>query len=108
MQKGDFNRSVLYTISPRKPYEPVAGPKLLNNHECLFSWAEKIEPGMLPDKGIQTQRLDGIDYRHYPGSNTYLGFRANRVLLYQPSVADVLIDLGGVFQYLPMARSAGC
>jgi len=108
MQQGDFNRSVLYTISPRKPYEPVPGPQHLSDLECLFNWAEKVEPGLLSDKNIKTQRFTGISYRHYPGTDTYLGFRANRVLLYQPSVRDVLIDLGGVYQYLPLARSAGC
>lgn len=108
MQRGDFNRSVIYTVSPRKPYEPVAGPKYLSDHECLFNWAEKIEPGLLPDKGVRTQRLNGIDYRHYPGTNTFLGFRENRVLLYQPSVSAALVNLGGIYQYLPLARAAGC
>jgi hypothetical protein len=74
----------------------------------VFRWAEKIEPGLLPDKNVRTQRFSGISYRHYPSTDTYVGFRANRVLLYQPSVKDVLIDLGGVYQYLPQARAAGC
>ncbi len=108
MQQGDANRSVIYTISPVKPFEPVPGPALLSDTECLFRWAERIEPGLLSDKNVQTQRLDGISYRHYPSTNTFLGFRANRVLLYQPSAGGAPADLGGVYQYLPIAREAGC
>jgi hypothetical protein len=76
--------------------------------ECLFKWAEKIQPGVLPDKGVKTQRASGVDYRHYPGTNTYLGVRGNRVLLFQPAVSPELGNLGGIYQYLPLARSAGC
>jgi hypothetical protein len=108
LQRGDTNRSVLYTISARKPYEPVAGPRYSSDVECLFNWAEKIQPGVLPDKGVKTQRASGVDYRHYPGTNTYLGVRGNRVLLFQPAVSPELGNLGGIYQYLPLARSAGC
>lgn len=108
MERGDFNRGVLYTISPVKPYKLVPGPAKLSDTECLFSFGEQVEPGILADKGIKTQRFGAIDYRYYPSTDTYLGLRANRVLLYRPSLKDELVDLGGLYQYLPAARSSGC
>lgn len=108
MQPGDANRSVIYTLSPVKPFEPVSGSRYLSDTECLFQWAEKIEPGLLADKNVQTQRVEAIDYRHYASTNTYLGFSAHRVLLYQPTVSNAVLDLGGIYQYLPAARAGGC
>lgn len=105
---GDVHRNLIYTISPRKPFEPVAGPKFLSDRECLFNWGEKIEPALFPDKNAATQKLMDIDYRHYPGTNTFLGIKANRILLYQPSISEAMVDLGGVYQYLSQARAAGC
>lgn len=107
-QQGDVQRNLIYTISPNKPFEPVAAPAFLSDTECLLNWGEKIEPGLFPDSNVETQRLMDIQFRHYPATNTYLGIKANRILLYQPSISEAMVDLGGVYQYLPSARAAGC
>jgi hypothetical protein len=108
IRPGDFFRSVLYTITPKKPYKPVPGARMLSDQECLFQWAESIEPQLLPDRGVVTSRQGAVNYRYYGSTDTYLGFRANRVLLYRPAESDQIVDLGGLYEFLPHARAARC
>jgi len=71
-------------------------------------FAEQSAPDMLPDTGVDTQKLEAFAYRYHPSTDTYLAIRNERLIVYAPSQSSEMIDYGGISQFLPDARAENC
>lgn len=106
--EGDRAISSFYLIRSKQAYRPVSGPTRLSDIECIMHFAEQSVPEMLPDSGVETQKLDAFSYRYYPSVDTYLAIRGGRLLLHSPSQSSEIVDYGSTSQYLPAARAGDC
>ena len=72
--------------------DALAAVKAVNPTECLFNWAERSVPDLLP-AGPQTNVTGPYQYRFYPTQGSYLGVSADQGrLLYV--TASGITDLG--------------
>ena len=72
--------------------DALAAVQAINPSECLFRWAERTVPTLLPD--IARTEINGpYQFRFYPSTNSYLGVSSetNKVLYLTDSA---LLDLG--------------
>lgn len=74
--------------------------KNLADSNQLFDWAETIIPDILYPPNGETLVIDGIIYRHYPPTGTYLGTLGRDFFLYGP-LFDGMLFLGTMDDYLP-------
>ncbi|MEN9628408.1 MAG: hypothetical protein RJA10_1635, partial [Pseudomonadota bacterium] len=82
-------------------------------HDCLFDWAERTYPDVLPapapgpTQASPTRMLAPYHYRHYPGRDAYVGVSVSddRVYYLGPSSNHALLDLGPRLDWL---TRAGC
>lgn len=75
--------------------------------DCLFNWAERTYASLLTPSGGQTLSLPPYVYRHYAGTNSYVGTApaANRLYYLGPASNNALMDLGDL---TPWLSQAGC
>ncbi len=60
-----------------KPFAESWSPQ-----DCLFNWAEKNYPHIYAPAGSATKALDVFNFRHYPGTQAYLGVSSRDHHLY--------------------------
>jgi hypothetical protein len=75
--------------------------------DCLFNWAEQAYASLLTPSGSATLATGPYVYRHYAGTNSYVGTApaANRLYYLGPASNNVLLDLGDLSPWLDRA---GC
>lgn len=74
--------------------------------DCFFDWAEKIYAVYFTPVGASSATLDGYYYRHYTGTNSYLGIKGNGVYYLGPiSNYSILQVEGSLSSWL---GRAGC
>ncbi len=74
--------------------------KNLADSNRLFDWAEEIVPEILNPPNAETLETDGIIYRYYPPTKTYMGTLGRDFFLYSPLFNGMLL-LGTIDDYLP-------
>ncbi len=107
MVEGDATQSTYYVLRPVQPYLPVAGEKRANDIECILNWVASSYPEIFPGAGTPTDRLDAYKFRYYADGDSYLAVRGRTLFGLAPSLGGI-VDAGGIDQYLPAARAAGC
>ncbi len=65
----------------------------------LFDLAETIIPEILYPPNGETLTLNGINYRYYSSTNTYIGTLGRDFFLYGP-LFDGMLSLGTINDYL--------
>ncbi|MFN9476492.1 hypothetical protein [Acidovorax sp.] len=71
----------------------------------VLNWAEHALPTFLPSIGTQV-RINNVDCRSYSSTGNYLCIRDGRVLAHNGREWQML-DVGGVADFLPLAKAAG-
>lgn len=73
----------------------------------IFNYLEAAYPQYVaPSRGVAGVAL-GYTYRHYSGSNVYVGTKDGKVWYYMPAVNGDINELGSVEQWLATAQAAG-
>ena len=72
--------------------DALAAIQFVNPTECLFKWAERTAPSLLPDMAL-TEIAGPYQFRYYPSTQSYLGVSSESDnVLYL--TASSLLDLG--------------
>jgi len=73
----------------------------------IFNYLEAAYPQYTsPSRGVAGVAL-GYTYRHYSGSNVYVGIKDGKVWYYMPAVNGDINELGSVEQWFATAQAAG-
>jgi hypothetical protein len=75
--------------------------------DCVFNWGEHQYASLLTPPAARSQTQSPYYYRHYPGTNSYVGITSqNDHLLYMGSASNnQMLDLGSMATW---KQSAGC
>lgn len=71
--------------------------------DAIFAWAETIYPDLFAPAGQTSQSGAGYYYRFYPGSKSYLGFRADDQKIYYLLPTGPVSTAGDISTFLPQA-----
>ncbi|MFC4161785.1 reprolysin-like metallopeptidase [Chitinimonas lacunae] len=77
-----------------------------NDSDRVFNWAQATYSSVLYPANSNSLTGAGYYYRHYSGSNTYLGTQNNRVYFLDGNTGQ-LSDMGDLSHYLTQAINAG-
>lgn len=104
---GIVDASAAVALAAAAPGATVSATKPVSTADCVFNWAEKAYPKYFDTVGSPSSTIAAYYFRHYPGTNTYLGVSTsdNHLVVFSPSFGSSLIDVG------PMANiliAAGC
>ena len=91
-------------LSDWLPKAGCGAPKLPPS-ECLFNWAEQNYPTLFAPSGTTTATLGVYSYRHYSGTQTYLGVSSANNDVYYMGADGALLDVGPMSTWLTLA---GC
>ena len=62
--------------------------------DCLFNWLETNFPTYVAPRGATTQSTESYHFRHYPGTDSYLGVSLANGHVYFLPARGALLDLG--------------
>ena len=85
-----------------------SGSSAISDTDCLFSWAEKTLPSYFSPPNQSSQTSNGITYRYYPTTATYLGFLNRRIMVLGGVFGGTVTDVGSIDGYIQTARTANC
>ena len=75
-----------------------------NATECLFNWAEENYANLFTPVGQFTQMSASMAYRHYSGSNSYMGVSSSDNHVYYQSPDGKRSDQGPLSSWLAKAN----
>ena len=91
----------------QKALNYIRDPKLnsgYNAAECLFNWAEENYANLFTPVGQFTQTSASMAYRHYSGSNSYMGVSSSDNHVYYQSPDGKRSDQGPLSSWLAKAN----
>jgi hypothetical protein len=85
----------------------VRGSSVISPSDCVFNWAEAAHSNLFTPAGALSQTLPPWYYRHYTGTNAYLGTSSTDNHLYYvgPASSRTLFDAGPLSVW---QTTAGC
>lgn len=72
----------------------------------LMDWAERRFPSLFGSHEAN-QTVDGLIYRHYPGTQHYLGIYQDHVMVLGPASGNVVVNVGSLARFADAVFSAG-
>lgn len=87
------------------PAHAADAEPMLNNIECLFNWAQTFYPNLFSPPVSGTQFSSPYTYRHYTGTNAYLGVSSADDHVYYLRPDGTLQDVGSLSTWL---GTSGC
>lgn len=88
---------------------PVETPVTLD-WQRVMNWAEVLLPEIFPVANRQTLIIASFKVRHYPQTNSYLGYNPDdeHFYVYNPEVwGEEVVQVGNLADYLPQAEAEG-
>ena len=101
--------TITYTLTCAGPGGTVSAAATvtvsLDAVACLFNWGEKNYPALFAPTGASLQAWSVYTYRHYTGTNSYLGVSSADKHVYYLGPDGFMQDEGALSHWLPIA---GC
>ncbi|MCK5829618.1 MAG: hypothetical protein KAH20_04890 [Methylococcales bacterium] len=95
----------VYASSESGVFKMIASPGFTKKADCLFQWIEKKYPHLFSPVPSNSKIWGDYTYRHYKGTNIYLGFfQEQNVHLQQPDEPDSIGDYGKFEYYQNLAN----
>jgi hypothetical protein len=78
-----------------------------SDSDRIFNWAETVYPQLFSPYQPQSQMILDYYVRYYSNTNAYLGTKNGRVYYYNANAGGMVLDVGSIDDYLPIAARAG-